>query len=129
MLPKHILLVDDDDDIREVAALSLETVGGWKVSSVGDGAGAIAMARAQRPDAILLDVMMPVLDGPTTFARLQDDPRTRDIPVILLTAKTHAADRLRFAQLDIAGTLSKPFDPMTLTDQIAAILARLDAPG
>ena len=129
MLPKHILLVDDDDDIREVATLSLETVGGWQVSSVGDGAGAIAMARAQRPDAILLDVMMPVLDGPTTFARLQDDPRTRDIPVILLTAKTHAADRLRFAQLDIAGTLSKPFDPMTLTDQIAAILTRLDTPG
>jgi CheY-like chemotaxis protein len=127
--PKHILLVDDEDDIREVAALSLETVGGWRVSSVSDGAAAIAMARAERPDAILLDVMMPVLDGPTTFARLQDDPRTRDIPVILLTAKAQAADRLRFAELDIAGTLSKPFDPMTLTDQISAILAQRDAPG
>jgi CheY-like chemotaxis protein len=127
--PKHILLVDDEDDIREVAALSLETVGGWRVSSVSDGAGAIAMARAERPDAILLVVMMPVLEGPTTFARLQDDPLTRDIPVILLTAKTQAADRLRFAKLDIAGTLSKPFDPMTLADQVSAILARRDVPG
>ncbi len=128
MLPKHILLVDDEDDIREVAALSLQAVGGWRVSSAGDGASAIAMARAERPDAILLDVMMPALDGPTTFARLQDDPRTRDIPVILLTAKTQAADRLRFAELDIAGMLSKPFDPMTLTDEISAILARPEAP-
>jgi two-component system alkaline phosphatase synthesis response regulator PhoP len=124
MSPKHILLVDDEQDIREVAALSLETVGGWRVSSAGGGNRAIEMALADRPDAILLDVMMPEVDGPETFARLQADPRTRDIPVILLTAKAQGADRRRFAQLDVAGTLTKPFDPMTLTDQIAAILAR-----
>lgn len=124
MRPRHILLVDDEDDIREVAALSLETVGGWRTSSAGDGGSAIAMARAERPDAILLDVMMPGLDGPATVERLQDDPLTRDIPVILLTAKAQEADRRRFAKLGVAGTLTKPFDPMTLTDQVAAILAR-----
>ena len=128
MLPKHILLVDDEEDIREVAALSLEAVGGWRVSSVGDGAGAIAIALAERPDAILLDVMMPDLDGPTTFGRLQEDARTRDIPVILLTAKAQGTDRRRFAALDVAGTLTKPFDPMTLPDQIMALLAGTDAP-
>jgi CheY-like chemotaxis protein len=122
MGPKHVLLVDDEDDIREVAALSLEAVGGWRVSSARDGVSAIAMARAVRPDAILLDVMMPGLDGLATFARLRDDPLTREIPVILLTAKAQSADRRRFAQLDVAGTLTKPFDPMTLCEQIAAIL-------
>jgi CheY-like chemotaxis protein len=126
MSPKHILLVDDEDDIREVAALSLQAVGGWRVSSASGGSQGIAMARADRPDAILLDVMMPDLDGPATFQRLQDDPQTRDIPVILLTAKAQSADRRAFARLGVAGTLTKPFDPMTLTDQIAAILARRD---
>ena len=124
MNPKHILLVDDEDDIREVAALSLETVGGWRVSSASDGDSAVAMARAEAPDAVLLDVMMPGLDGPATFERLQDDPLTRDIPVILLTAKAQSADRRRFDELGVAGTLTKPFDPMTLSDQIAAILDR-----
>jgi CheY-like chemotaxis protein len=124
MRPKHILLVDDEDDIREVAALSLEAVGGWRVSSASDGASGVDMARADAPDAILLDVMMPGLDGPATVARLREDPLTRDIPVILLTAKAQTSDRRRFAELGVAGTLTKPFDPMTLTDQIAAILDR-----
>jgi len=124
--PKHILLVDDEGDIREVAALSLRTVGGWRVSTADGGSSGIAMARAERPDAILLDVMMPDLDGPATIARLNDDPQTRDIPVILLTAKAQSADRRRFAELGVAGTLTKPFDPMTLTDQITTILARED---
>jgi CheY-like chemotaxis protein len=122
--PKHILLIDDEADIREVAALCLEVVGGWRVSSTSDGVGGIAVARAERPDAILLDVMMPGLDGPATLTRLRGDPLTRDIPVILLTAKAQGADRRRLATLDVAGVLTKPFDPMTLTDQIAAILGR-----
>jgi CheY-like chemotaxis protein len=81
------------------------------------------MACAERPDAILLDVMMPDLDGPATLRRLQDDPRTSDIPVILLTAKAHDADRRSFATLGAAGMLTKPFDPMTLSKQVTAILA------
>lgn len=129
MSPKHILLVDDDHDIREVAALSLEEIGGWRVSSASGGGEGIAMACAERPDAILLDVMMPDVDGPATFRRLQADPGTRDIPVILLTAKAQTADHLSFASLGVAGTLTKPFDPMTLSDQIADILSsRPDAP-
>jgi CheY-like chemotaxis protein len=123
MSAKHILLVDDEDDIREVVALSLSAIGGWRVSTADGGVRAVAMARAERPDAILLDVMMPDVDGPTTFRRLQDDPRTRDITVILLTAKAHGADRLGFAALGVAGMLAKPFDPLTLSDQITAILA------
>jgi len=126
MRPKHILFVDDEDDIREVAALSLEAIGGWRVSSASDGGHGVAMALAERPDAILLDVMMPGLDGPATVVRLREDPQTRDIPVILLTAKAQGADRRRFAELDVAGTLTKPFDPMTLPDQIAAILDRAE---
>ncbi len=125
MSPGHILLVDDEDDIREVATLALEAIGGWRVSSASCGADAIAIARAERPDAILLDVMMPDVDGPETFGLLQDDPRTRDIPVILLTASAQSADRARFAALGVAGMLAKPFDPMTLSEQIASILADL----
>jgi CheY-like chemotaxis protein len=123
MSQKHILLVDDEDDIREVAGISLEAVGGWQVSSASSGIEAIAKAIAERPDAILLDVMMPGIDGPTTFERLQDEPQTRGIPVILLTAKAQTADRHRFEKLGFAGVLNKPFDPMALSDQVAAILA------
>ncbi|MDX6707871.1 MAG: hypothetical protein QOI48_3717 [Solirubrobacteraceae bacterium] len=126
MSHKHILLIDDEDDIREVAALSLKAIGGWRVSIASGGSQGIAMARAERPDAILLDVMMPDVDGPATFQRLQDDPRTHDIPVILLTAKAQSADHRSFARLGVAGTLTKPFDPITLADQIAAILDRSD---
>ena len=119
---RHILLVDDEDDIREVAAVSLQAIGGWRVSTAPGGDAGIAMARADRPDAILLDVMMPGLDGPATFAKLQADPHTRDIPVILLTAKAQDADRRRFAALGVAGILTKPFNPTKLSDQVTAIL-------
>lgn len=123
MSPQRILLVDDEDDIREVAAISMHAVGGWEVGSASSGAEAIAKALAEPPDAILLDVMMPDLDGPATFRRLQQDPRTREIPVILLTAKAQAADRRFFEELGVAGVLSKPFDPMSLPDQVAELLA------
>jgi len=123
MTVKRILLVDDEDDIREVATISMQAVGGWEVCTASGGEEAIAKALAQQPDAILLDVMMPDIDGPTTFRRLQDDPRTRDIPVILLTAKAQAADRRFFDDLGVAGVLNKPFDPMQLPDQVAELLA------
>lgn len=125
---RHILLIDDENDIREVAALSLHTIGGWKVSSANGGIEGIAKARAARPDAILLDIMMPDLDGPATLLSLQADPQTRDIPVIFLTAKAHSADRRAYARLGVAGTLTKPFDPLTLTEQISAILTGSDTP-
>jgi len=122
MATKRILVVDDDDSIREVAQMSLEMVGGHDVLSAGSGGDAMACARDERPDAILLDVMMPGLDGPATFERLQADPATRGIPVILLTAKLQSADSARYAQLGVRGVLSKPFDPMKLSGDVAEIL-------
>src|SRR5690348_18333622 len=89
---RSVLVVDDDDHIREVATLALEVVGGWHVISTSSGGDAARIARRERPDAVLLDVMMPDLDGPSTVARLRADPATADIPVILLTAKNVAVD-------------------------------------
>jgi CheY-like chemotaxis protein len=83
---RRILIVDDEDDIREVAQVSLELVGQFEVLTAASGSAGIETARATQPDAILLDVMMPDMDGPTTLARLQADPATRDIPVVFLTA-------------------------------------------
>ena len=123
MAVRKILIVDDDDDIREVARVSLEAVGGWDVLIAGSGIEGLAQAKAGQPDAILLDVMMPDMDGPTTFQRLQADAATRHIPVILLTAKVQAADHLQFAELGVSGVLAKPFDPMTLPSQVAEVLS------
>jgi CheY-like chemotaxis protein len=122
-MAKHILLIDDEADIREVAGMSLEALGDWRVSSAACGEEGIAKAIAEKPDVILCDVMMPDIDGPATFKRLQEDPVTQKIPVILLTARVQRADRLRFAQLGVAGVLPKPFDPMTLSGQVDALLA------
>lgn len=121
-MTRRILVVDDEDDIREVAQLSLEMVAGWEVSAARSGAEGIEKARDERPDAILLDVMMPDMDGPTTFRHLRDDPATAGIPVILLTAKVQSADRERFAGLGVDGVLTKPFDPMELARQVSETL-------
>ena len=119
---KRVLIIDDEDDIREVAQVSLELVGGWEVLTASSGTEGIQRAQAEQPDAILLDVMMPGLDGPTTFERLQADPSTRGIPVLLLTAKVQSAERARFDSLGVQGVLSKPFDPMKLASQVAESL-------
>jgi CheY-like chemotaxis protein len=117
-----VLIVDDEDDIREVAQLSLEMMAGWQVIGATSGEQALADAARERPDLILLDVMMPGMDGPTTARRLRDQAGTRDIPVILLTAKAHSSDDRQFAGLEVAGVISKPFDPVSLADQITLIL-------
>ena len=121
-MPRRVLIIDDEDDIREVAALSLETVAGWEVMMAGSGAAGILKAQEQLPDAILLDVMMPVMDGPTTFRELRALPETAHIPVILLTAKVQAADQKRFSDLGVAAVMFKPFDPLTLAGDIAHAL-------
>ena len=123
MTTRKILIVDDEDDIREVARLSLELVGGWDVLAACSGREGLEEAKANQPDAILLDVMMPDMDGPATFQELQADEATRHIPVILLTAKVQAADRLRFSELGVSGVLAKPFDPMELPRQVADVLS------
>lgn len=121
-LAYRILIIDDEDDIREVAALSLETIAGWEVLTAASGAQGLARAIEHRPDAILLDVMMPGMDGPTTFRELRKNPATTEIPVLLLTAKVQSSDQRLFADLGVDGVLFKPFDPLTLHSQIASAL-------
>ncbi|MBB6142769.1 CheY-like chemotaxis protein [Silvibacterium bohemicum] len=121
-MQRRILIIDDDDDIREVAALTLEMVAGWDVVSANSGSNGIERAQEASPDAILLDVMMPGMDGPTTFQELQKIPETAKIPVILLTAKVQGADQKRFAELGVAAILFKPFDPLTLAKQMSDAL-------
>jgi CheY-like chemotaxis protein len=119
---KHILLIDDEEDIREVTAMSLETVAGWKVTSASSGFGVVELAKNLRPDAILLDVMMPKQDGPDTLRLLRTDEFTARIPVIFLTAKVQSIERERLQAIGASGTLAKPFDPMTLAAQMSEIL-------
>lgn len=121
--PRHLLLIDDDDDIREVASLSLEMTQGWTIRTANGGLAGIAVAGTCTPDAILLDVMMPDMDGPDTLRVLQSQEATKAIPVIFLTAKVQAADRESFMRLGVRGIIAKPFDPITLGEQINALLA------
>lgn len=116
---RRLLVVDDDDDIRALARIALERLGGHEVCDAASGAAALEAATACPPDAIVIDVMMPGMDGPETVRRLRADARTADIPVVLLTAKVQTADQLRFAGLDVQGVLPKPFDPMRLAADVA----------
>lgn len=117
-----VLLVDDDDDIRTIGRISLGTVGGFRVLQAASGTEAIEVARTERPDVILLDVMMPDMDGPMTLRRLREDPVTQGIPVIFLTAKIQPDDVQRYLALGAVGALAKPFDPMALPAEVRALL-------
>lgn len=119
---RRVLVVDDDDLLREVAKAALELVGGWQVTTSHSGAEAFALAVAAPPDAILLDVMMPGLDGPDTVAALAQSEKTRDIPVIFLTAKRSGEDLSDWQDLGLAGVIAKPFDPMALAHQMSQLL-------
>lgn len=119
---RHILIIDDEDDIREVASLSLEATAGWQILTASSGAQGIELAITHQPDAILMDVMMPGVDGPTTFRQMQQIPAIAHIPVLLLTAKVQGVDKRRFADLGVAAVLFKPFDPLTLAEQISEAL-------
>lgn len=119
---RRVLLVDDDDTIREVAQLTLEAVGGFEVLTASGGAEALVTAAREQPDAILLDMMMPGMDGPATVAGLRADRATSAIPIVLLTAKVHGSERGSWSDLDVAGLIAKPFDPMQLPTQVAELL-------
>ncbi|MBD2315676.1 response regulator [Phormidium tenue] len=121
-MSKSILLIDDEPNLAQVIAVCLESFKGWKVQIANSGKAGLSIVESLKPDAILLDVMMPEMDGITVFQHLQQNLITQNIPVILLTAKVQASDRARFAQLDIAGTISKPFEPLQIADQIAQLL-------
>jgi CheY-like chemotaxis protein len=122
MTRKRILVVDNEEYIQEVAKICLETVAGWEVFTASSGKEGIAQAEKHQPDAILLDVMMPDMDGLTAFENLQANPLTKEIPVILLTAKIQVADRRRYAKLGIKSAIAKPFNSLELAGQVAAAL-------
>jgi CheY-like chemotaxis protein len=122
MTTKRILVIDDEDGIREIIQICLETVAGWDVLTAASGTEGLATAQAQLPDAILLDVMMPDMDGPTTFRQLQANAATKHIPTILLTAKAKISEQRQFIDLGVTGVITKPFKAMDLVDQICKIL-------
>jgi two-component system alkaline phosphatase synthesis response regulator PhoP len=122
MTTRTALIVDDDDSIREVATMSLQLVGGWHVVTAHHGAEGLEQAARHHPDVVLLDVMMPGMDGIATFGKIRENPQTADIPVILLTAKIKPGGQQEWDGLPVTGVIAKPFDPMTLPEQIGEML-------
>ncbi|MEO0351233.1 MAG: response regulator [Cyanobacteria bacterium P01_A01_bin.15] len=123
METKHILIIDDDADIREATQLCLELTGHWDVWKASNGPEGIAIAQSKAPDVILLDMMMPGMDGLAILQRLQDNPKTQQIPIIILTAKAQSHEQEYFGQLKVLSVITKPYDPMTISDQIFSALA------
>ena len=119
-----VLIIDDEPDVRSVARLSLGRVGGMDVIELSGGADAVPTATTERPDVILLDVMMPEVDGVETFGALRANSATASIPVVFITAKAMAEDVQRLRSLGALDVIVKPFDPMTLADDLREILDR-----
>ncbi len=115
---KSILYVEDDTDIQTVAQIALEIVGGFSLKICGSGSAAMAEAASFVPDLLLLDVMMPEMDGPTTLLGLRKLPNTATTPVIFMTAKVQVTEIAYYKSLGALGVIAKPFDPMTLADQV-----------
>lgn len=113
-----VLVIDDDVDIRTIACLCLSRVGGMDVIEAASGGDGVRKAREEKPDVILLDMMMPTMDGLETLAALLSQPATARTPVIFLTAKVVGCDVERLTALGAAGVLIKPFDPRTLSDDV-----------
>ncbi len=122
-MSRSVLIVDDDPTIREIVALTLTHVAGYDVRQADSGAAGLAAAKAQVPDAILLDVMMPGMDGPSTFQGLLADEQTKDVPVVFLTAKLLPDERARLERLGAKGLIGKPFDALDLVSQLQRILS------
>jgi len=117
---RTILLVEDNHDIRTIVKAALESVGGFEVRACESGAEALAAVAGFAPQLILLDVMMPDLDGPGVLVRLRERPDTKGIPVVFLTAKATKDEVERLRALGAADVLTKPFDPMTLHERVKA---------
>ena len=120
---KKILYAEDEDDIRITAKMALE-LEAWEILPCNSGRELLEKVSDVKPDLILLDVMMPEMDGPTTFMELKKQPDTASIPVIFMTAKTQAKEIARYEELGAVGVITKPFDPMTLTSQIKQLLGK-----
>ena len=122
MANEKILMIDDEDDIRTVAQMSLQTVGGFQVVLAANGEGGLGICKKEKPDLLLLDVMMPGLDGPGTLKRLKENPEAAHIPVVFLTAKAQQMELNELKTMGAAGVLTKPFDPMKLPDLLREYL-------
>lgn len=122
MANEKILMIDDEDDIRTVAQMSLQTVGGFQVVLASGGEEGLKMLAREKPDLILLDVMMPGIDGPGTLRRLKENPESAHIPVVFLTAKAQQMELEELKSMGAAGVLTKPFDPMKLPEQVREYL-------
>jgi CheY-like chemotaxis protein len=120
---RDVLLVDDEPDIRTLATMSLTRVGKFEVRTARSGVEALQLVRERQPDVIILDVMMPEMDGPTTLAALRNEEASKDIPVIFMTTKVLSLEVERWRSLGAAGVIQKPFDPMTLPTEVRAIVA------
>ncbi len=125
MTIRKVLLVDDEEDIRTIGQICLTRVGGWVTFLASNGEDALRMAEAERPDVVLLDVMMPGMDGPTVLARLRANPLTAGIPVVFLTAKVQRGDLGHYVALGARGAIPKPFDPMRLPHEVRRIVDRV----
>lgn len=119
----RILYVEDEPDIRMVAQMALEAVGGFTVIACSSGSEALAAAPTAQADLLLLDVMMPGMDGPSTLKALRALPATAGTPVIFMTAKVQAAEVAQYRELGAIDVIHKPFDPMELSAQISRIWA------
>ncbi len=119
---KHVLVVDDEERIQEVVCACLEDIGGWQTAIADSGETGWQAAMTSPPDAILLDVSMPDMDGVALYAKLQSEPKTQGIPVIFLTAKVLPADMAKFQALGVAGVITKPFNPLTLVEELRQML-------
>ena len=118
---RRILFVEDDPDIQVVAGMALESLGGFAVLSCGSGSEALSRASEFSPDLILLDVMMPGMDGPATLQALRRLPDTVRTPVVFMTARVQPQEIARYRELGAADVIAKPFDPMTLADTVRSI--------
>ncbi len=121
-----IFYVDDEPDIREVVELCLGLAEDLRVQTCESGERALELLPVARPDLLLLDVMMPGLDGPATLKRLRADPRLKDLPVIFMTAKALPQEIDRFLALGAVAVIPKPFDPLQLASQVTTIWESLD---
>lgn len=121
---ERILYVEDDPDIREVAELALVDVGGFEVCLCESGAQAVAQVDGFAPDLILLDVMMPAMDGPETLRALKKRPGGLKVPVVFMTARLQPSEQASYLALGAIGVIPKPFDPMTLANEIRTLMGK-----
>lgn len=117
-----VMIVDDDEDIRVMSEIAVRRLGPWEVVLAASGEEALVKARREQPDVILLDVMMPDIDGPATVKKLREEPTTASIPVIFLTAKVQSHEIERYLALGAIGVIRKPFDVMTLPEEIRRLV-------